>query len=267
MLALGVVSGLVLGLGLLVMSPRLADRLAGVVRPESWGRTWHVGAAADDDVATIDEALRLARPGDTIDVGPGEYSSPVVIEGAVRLISRKPHEAIIRPPVAAAAWTAITVRPGASGQLSGFSIRGGPEGRLGVGLSVGNASLDLDDLEISGAREAAVVLLPGSRATIRGSHIHDNPGAGVVVEADALPRLHHNVVTRNGTSTTAPRAGLEIKEGGSPQLFGNIIVGNGANEITGLPPVARTEWQRDNIIGHPAPARPARPAPVRQVPR
>jgi len=151
--------------------------------------------------------------------------------------------------------------------VSGFTIRGDQAGRLAIGLSVAEAVIEVDDMEISGAREAAISLLPGSRATIRGSHIHDNQGAGVVVAADALPRLLHNVVTRNGVSAAAPRAGLEIKEGGSPQLFGNIIIGNGANEISGLPPVARTEWQRDNVIGLPAPARPTRPAPVRQVPR
>ncbi len=268
MLALGVFLGLALGLGLLMASAHLADRLAGLVRPESWARTWKVGALPDDDVTTIGEALRLARPGDTIEVGPGEYTAPVVIEGAIRMVSRKPHEAILRPPdPAAGRWTAVTVRPGASGRLSGFTIRGDQAGRLAVGLSIAEAVVEIEDVEISGAREAAVSLLPGSRATIRGSHIHDNPGAGVVVEADALPRLLHNVVTRNGTSAAAPRAGLEIKEGGSPHLFGNIIAGNGANEISGLPPVARTEWQRDNMIGLPAPVRPARPAPVRQVPR
>jgi serine/threonine protein phosphatase PrpC len=267
MLAFGILLGLVVGFGLLMASAHLADRLAGLVRPESWGRTWKVGALPDDDVTTIDAALRLARPGDTIEVGPGEYTAPVVIEGAVRLVSRKPHEAILRPPGPVSRWTAITVRPGASGRVSGFTIRGEPAGGLSVGLSVGEAVVEIEDVEISGAREAAVSLLPGSRATIRGSHIHDNPGAGVVVEADALPRLLHNVVTRNGTSPAGPRAGLEIKEGGSPHLFGNIIAGNGANEISGLPPVARTEWQRDNVIGLPAPVRPAKPAPVRQVPR
>ena len=268
MLALGILLGLALGLGFLMASAHLADRLAGLVRPESWSRTWKVGAAQDDDVATIGEALRLARPGDTIEVGPGEYTEPVVVEGAVHLVSRKPHEAILRPPdTAAGTWTAVTIRAGASGRVEGFTIRGDQSGRLAVGVSVAEAVVDIVDLEISGAREAGVSLLPGSRATIRASHIRDNPGAGLVVEADALPRLLHNVVTRNGTTTTAPRAGLEIKEGGSPQLFGNIIAGNGVNDISGLPPAARTEWQRENMIGLPAPVRPARPAPVRQVPR
>ena len=267
MLALGIVIGLSLGFGLLLASAHLSDRLASLIRPESWARTWKVGATADDDVTTIDEALRLSRPGDTIEVGPGEYTSPVILEGAVRLVSRRPHEAILRPADTAGRWTAITVRAGASGRLSGFSVRGDQAGRLAVGLSIADAVVEIDDLEISGAREAAIVLLPGSRATIRGSHVHDNEGAGVVIEADALPRLLHNTVTRNGTSPTSPRAGLEIREGGSPQLFGNIIVGNGANEISGLPPVARAEWQRDNVIGLPAPARPSRPAPVRPVPR
>ena len=267
-LALGMVLGLALAMGLLMVSADLADRLAGVIRPDSWTRTWTVGAAAEDDVRTIDEALRRARPGDTIEVGPGEYTAALILEGNVRLVSRKPHEAIFRPPENAAGnWTAMTIRPGSSGRLSGFTIRGGPEGRLAVGLSIGDATIEIDDFEVSGAQLAAVTLLPGSRATIRGSHFHDNPGAGIVVEADALPRLLNNVVTRNGVVASAPRAGLEIREGGAPHLFGNIVVGNGGNEISGLPPAARTEWQRDNVIGHPAPVRPVRPAPVRPVPR
>ena len=268
MLAVGAVLGLALGYGVLALDAGLADRLAGLIRPESWARTWKVGGTADDDVATIEGALRLARPGDTVEVGPGEYTAPVIIERAVHLVSRKPHEAILRPAEGAAGpWTAMTVRAGASGRVSGFSIRGGQAAPLAVGVSVAEAVMEMDDLDISGAWVAAVALLPGSRVTLRGSHLHDNPGAGIGVEADALPRLLHNVVIRNGVSATPPRAGLEIREGGAPQLFGNILIGNGANEIAGLPPSARAEWQRDNVIGLPAPARPARLAPVRPVPR
>ena len=119
----------------------------------------------------------------------------------------------------------------------------------------------IEDVEISGAIEAGIVLEKGSRAVVRGSYIHDSVGAGIVVRAGAAPELWHNVVTANGKVGGSPVAGIELEEGAAPLLFGNIIVGNGDDQIAGLPAARRSDVARDNIVGAPAPA--ARP-PVRR---
>ena len=70
LLALGVILGLALGFGLLAASADLADRLAGVVRPDGWSRTWKVGGTPDDDLATIDAALGRRGPATRSRSGP-----------------------------------------------------------------------------------------------------------------------------------------------------------------------------------------------------
>ncbi|HSJ73078.1 MAG TPA: right-handed parallel beta-helix repeat-containing protein, partial [Miltoncostaeaceae bacterium] len=263
--------GLLLGaaaaaLAFLLATP-LQQWLFDQTRPASWARTWRVGADPADDVATIGEALRRAARGDVVEVGPGEYQERVVVDRDVRLVSRNPRQArIASPPGARQPWTAVEVRGGMGSVISGFTIAGDASRPLAVGILVGAAGVSIEDVEISGAVLAGLMLQGGSRAVVRGSHLHDNDGPGVVVQPLAWPRLLHNLVAANGRTGPVPRPGIELEEGASLDLFGNIIAGNGQGEIAGAPAALRAEWQRDNIIGIPdaAPAKPAKPGPARR---
>jgi PPM family protein phosphatase len=252
------------GLGLLALT-RIDSALEWALeanRPAAWSRTWTVGYEAGAQFTTIQAALARARPGDTIQVGPGEYRAPLTLRPGIAIVSTKRREAVIRPAAGAAAGAAVRAPAGADGRLAGFRIAGDTEHPLGVGIRLGECQAEIDDVEISGAMEAGIVLEKGARAVVRGSYIHGSEGAGIVVRAGASPELLHNVVTANGKVAGSPVAGIELEAGAAAVLFGNIVRGNGDDQIAGLPPERRADVARDNIVG-PPPAPPAASAPTR----
>jgi hypothetical protein len=149
-------------------------------------------------------------------------------------------------------------------RFSGFRIAGDAKRPLAVGIRLRRAGGEIDGVEISGTRVAGIEIDGQSQAVVRSSYIHDNAGFGVVVGQAASPKLLHNVIADNGRQMDAPRPGLEVHETAKPVLFGNIIVNNGIDVIRGLSPAQREEVARDNIVGRPAPATIAKPAPPRR---
>lgn len=264
----GLLAGIALAALAFVLLDPVAQWLVEYTRPASWSRTWVVQQDGEGDATTIAGALRLASPGDTIEVAPGEYQEAVVLDRDLRLVSRSPRQARLTPPAAAPQpWIAVRVTAGLAVRVSGFTIVGDPAHPLAVGIAVGPASVEIDDVEIRGAEAAGVRLEEGSRALLRSSHVHDNLGPGVVVSPTALPRLLHNVVAGNGRGARAGRPGIDIAPGAAIELFGNIVAANGQPEIAGAPPAQLQEWQHDNVIGTPAtPSRPAKPGGARRVP-
>jgi serine/threonine protein phosphatase PrpC len=259
----GVLAGVILSaLAFLLVRP-VQTGLIELVRGAAWTRTWHV--APDGDAQTIAEALRWASPGDTVLVSPGEYHESLVIIRDVRLASQNSRQARLSPPPAAPQpWTAIQVRSGEASRISGFTIAGDATRPLAVGIAVGAAGVEIDDVEISGAEVAGLMLEGGSRAVVRGSRLRDNIGPGVRVEPTALPRLLHNVIAANGRTGHPLRPGIDLAPGAVPDLFGNVIAGNGQGDIAGAAPALLQAWGRDNIIGLPAPPKPVRPGTGRK---
>jgi PPM family protein phosphatase len=264
LVAAGCAAGLALSYAAVTWTDAGSGWLLETTRPPSWSRTWIVGPGPGTDFATIGEALARAQPGDTVQVGPGEYRQSVVLRGSITLVSEPPHEAIIDAPEGAApSWIAVEIRPGSRGRLVGFTITGDREHPLSVGVVAGDADFQIEDLDVSGAEVAGVVVEPRSRVVIRSSHIHDNPGGGVLIRQEALPRLLHNVVSGNGRQALRPRPGIEVHDGARAVLFGNIIAGNAGEQIQGFSAARRDEVIRDNIIGLPAskPDNPQSPRP------
>src|SRR6185369_2111880 len=116
------------------------------------------------------------------------------------------------------------------------------------GVWIAGGSVDLDDLEIVGARAAAVQISGPSTARLRGSDVHDNSGAGVVVEHDAAPEILHNVIERNGHKAPA-RAGIELRDGGRAAISGNIVRDNGQPGVAGLPSSEISRVTATNALG------------------
>jgi serine/threonine protein phosphatase PrpC len=286
MLAYGIAAGLVLAAGLMVATDALPDRLLELSRPAGWARTWRVGQQ-DAEFPTIQAALARAAAGDIVEVDAGTYDLPLAVPPGVHLVSRKPREAVLRAPAAAAGAPDPAVTVAGGSRLAGFKIDA-------AGLAAGVALADsaqIENVEISGAREAAVVFGTKSRGVLSSSYIHDNLASGVVVEDQAMPRLLHNVVTKNGlpgaaeaahaaapaasgarrAAVPAPRSpAIVLRPGASAVFFGNIVAGNADDQIAGLVPEQRPDVVRDNVIGLQAsPARPAgsgRRAPVQAPP-
>jgi hypothetical protein len=76
-----------------------------------------------------------------------------------------------------------------------------------------------------------VEILGGGRAALRESHVHDNPGLGVLIAQGAAPRLTGNLVAGNGRGSGGPRPGVEIEPGCRPLLADNRFTGNGGPQV------------------------------------
>jgi len=184
--------------------------------------------------ATIGGALQEARPGDTVEVAPGEYHEQIHLKEGVSLVSQKPREALIRltdevmSPGIAAEADGVKI-----GRFVGFKILGGEKNPLEIGLRLVNTGIEVEDVEIAGARAAGIEIGGATSALLRANYIHDNAGSGIVIRAPAIPRLAHNIVTNNGRQVGERKTGIEILEAARPVLIGNLIANNGIEGIRG----------------------------------
>lgn len=236
---------------------------------------------AESDFLSISDALAAARPGQTIEVAPGDYAEAIELREGVALISLTPRGAVIRAPAGAPA--AVTGR-GVRTRLTGFRILAGSGAGAAAGTSAGTpagveapavgllldgARVEVSEIEISGAAAAGISILGEDRSSIESSYVHDNAGAGIVLDGGAATRLRQNLIARNGTRKPM-RPGIEIRRAARPLLIENRIEGNGAAGVW-LPSPARTDeilqWNqfgrasRAQAVSVAPAAAPALPAP------
>ena len=235
----------------LLVRARAPDTLPAAVEPAA-SRTLIVGSA-DAPFQTLAAALTEARPGDLVVVRPGTYSEEIALKDGVSVVSRPRREATLVPTAGASAEGPATEPPiavsavGVKGaRLSGFVIRSDAEWPLSVGVRLRDASVELDDLEITGAGRAAVDISGTGEPVLRASDLHDNPGTGIAVRDAARPLLAHNIVRRNGQSGGRP--GVDVEGDARPVLTGNVISENGAEAVWMPPPADPTLVER-NIFG------------------
>jgi serine/threonine protein phosphatase PrpC len=200
---LALVTLLLVTLGLSAYAVR--DRLppVGIAGSPSPGPRQFIVTAA----SSIGSALNQARPGDEILVEAGEFRERLSLRSGVRVRSRVPRAASIRLPGGATeSDVAVEAVDVTAAELSGFRILGDAATPLGTGVLVRNADVTLVDLEVTGAQQAAVEFAGGAGGTLLGSHIHDNPGAGLVIRSSASPRIANTFFRQNGTASHAPGA-------------------------------------------------------------
>jgi serine/threonine protein phosphatase PrpC len=226
------------------------DRLPWpLVRPSAptattTARTLIVQQAARAEFATIAGALAVARSGDTVVVGPGEYREQLRLRDGISVISQEPQRAVIRMPSndLAAAVIADGIR---GARLRGFQIVG--EGRLPTGILVRNSEFELEDTRISGAALAGVDVAGPAAVTLRANDISDNAGVGVRVRRGAAPWLFHNSIERNGRQRD-PQPGVLLDDGAAPVLMANVIADNAAEGVAGVPARDAATIQRNNTF-------------------
>jgi serine/threonine protein phosphatase PrpC len=228
--------------------PLLRAQLQGLSGPIVVGAGESIAAAATD-----------ARPGTEVIVEPGEYRERLHLRTGVRIRSRVPRAAVIRLPAGAAegdaAVAAIDVE---DAELSGFRIVGDAATPLGTGVSLRNAHVNLVDLDVTGARVAAIEFAIGSRGSLLASEVHDNPGLAVLVRAGASPRIQSSSFARNATAgrTVSP---LLIEAGATVELRNNIFRGIAPSMLLG--PGAPPSVAIDNSFPDPPATVPAPPRP------
>ncbi|HWN44832.1 MAG TPA: right-handed parallel beta-helix repeat-containing protein, partial [Thermoanaerobaculia bacterium] len=215
----------------------------------------HVGPG-EADFLSISDALAEARPGQTIEVAPGQYQETVELKDGVALVSRTPRGAVIQAPDAAPAVSGRGVRT----RLVGFKIEGGA-----VGLLLEGAQVEVSEVEVTGTAEAGIAISGADRSSIEACYVHDNAGTGIVVDGGAATRVLQNLIARNGTKTPK-RPGIEVRGQARPLLIENRIEGNGAAGVW-IPTAERTdEILQWNQFGRASRSQAVRVAPAQTPP-
>ena len=199
-------------------------------------RSWRV---SPDAITTIGAALDRARPGDTIEVSPGEYHEDLHLRSGITVVSTALHGARIFSPN-----VAVLAEDIHNAHFVGFDIAG--PGR--VGIRIANSDLHVTDVRVSGMQNAGIEITGTGESVIQASEIADNPGAGVSVRESARPRLEHNLIRHNGHGP-AMRPGVLIEGSAAPILFGNIIEESGAEQIWASPTYDAGSLLTDNVVG------------------
>jgi serine/threonine protein phosphatase PrpC len=209
---------------------------------------------------SISAALARAEPGAMILVEPGEYRERLTLKDGVRLHSSVPRGATLRLPGSATDEDAAVVAVAVShAELSGFRIVGDAATALGTGILTRLAKVRLIDLEVMGAARTAIDLGSGSDVMLMASDIHDNPGAGLTIRANARPRIAHNVFNRNGSSEQAAAA-VMLEKGVRPTFQRNVFFGVDTQSFMHLDDASRAQLKKENLFPD---ARPAIAGPAR----
>jgi PPM family protein phosphatase len=158
--ALLVVVGIVLGvlLTLLVqreMAPSGIAKPVASVPDSTPGQEISVDSS---DSRGIINAIAAAHPGDTIKIPPGQYLGPLVLKERLALISMVPHAAVIKsdPTATANSGIAIVARNVRGARVQGLRIVGDETHPLRVGIYALDSSVQLQDVQISGAIDSDV---------------------------------------------------------------------------------------------------------------
>jgi serine/threonine protein phosphatase PrpC len=211
-----------------------------------------VGASRQITVApgeSIGKALEDASPGTEVLVEPGEYREAISLPDGVRLVSRVPREAILRLSGGAADNQAVvTATHVNNAQFAGFRIVGDAATPMGTGIYASQAALDIVDVEISGAKNAAVEFDSGAGGSLLASDLVDNFGSALIVRAGAAPRIDHNRFARNATAE-ASTAWLIVDSNAAPRFDGNTFDGLRPESF---PHLRERNW----FIAPPAPVQP-----------
>jgi nitrous oxidase accessory protein len=147
---------------------------------------------------SIAAAVQVARPGDTIQIGPGQYRENLLIDKALTL------QGVGRPDI--------------SGQNKGDVIRIRAAGVAVLGLVIRDSGTDI------GAKNSGVLVEPGAdRATVKDCELIDNL-FGVWLEKTNDSRVVGNVITgRRDMMSTQRGNGIQVFNSSGAQIIDNEI--------------------------------------------
>lgn len=192
----------------------------------------HVIEVNASDARGIIDALSLANPGDTISVPPGEFLGPLLLKDGVDIVAKTARETTVRcdPAATAEQGIALIARGVHHSSVRGLRIAADDTHPLKTGALLSDSSIDLENLDISGAIYSGVRIEGDSHPRLTENFIHANGGAGVFIGDYAAPTLTRNQIMQNGLMVNAARPGIETAPTAKPLLEGNLISGNGADD-------------------------------------
>lgn len=240
----GLLGGLVLGEWLpfdtYVTSRRTRTLSVGPGSPTPPGEG---GPAVGGQYATIAGAISASRPGDVIQLEPGEYAERVVLKDGVDLVAREPGTATVVAPSGDLGGATITVNGRLRSRISGLRLLGRSTAPLSVGLRLSGDDVIVDDLTIEGDVLVAVEVANTGSIAIHSSRFSDVQAVAIRVGPGATPSIRHNIFIRKASSGT--EAAIEVADSASPRLTANLFVGyaNAVRWTAGDP-----DLHRDNFF-------------------
>ncbi|MBV8550316.1 MAG: protein phosphatase 2C domain-containing protein [Acidobacteriaceae bacterium] len=190
----------------------------------------HIAVNGADSLGII-KALSAAGPGDTIDVPKGQYLGPLNLKEHVNIEAEEPGQAVVQSDPKSAAYPGIAIAANGirDARVRGLAISGDEAHPLRVGMLIENSSIEADEIDISGAIEAGVLIDGASSPLLLANVIHGNLGPAVVIRGQSRPRLSGNTITANSLSPESGRSGIEISGDAQPVLANNVVSQNGSD--------------------------------------
>jgi hypothetical protein len=188
-------------------------------RFESAGpRTITVGPAG------IAAALNQAHSGDIVVIPQGRYRERIELRQGVTLRAQVPGTVTITSPDGGPAVVASKID---TGGIEGVWI----QGEASIGIDISDSSPSVSNVNVTDAN-IGIEVRGASAPAITSSRITNNPGAGILVLAEASPRIEGNLIAANGNGKPgAARPGVEVLDKAHPLLRNNAIVDNSAEPI------------------------------------
>ncbi|MFE6871955.1 nitrous oxide reductase family maturation protein NosD [Kitasatospora sp. NPDC057692] len=174
---------------------------------------------------SIQKALDAARPGDTVQLLPGEYRGSVRISTPDLTLRGAGPESVILP----AAPTADQ----ATGQAAAAPVADGAAAcaTAGHGLCVAGADdrpldgVTVEALAVTGFRKNGINATGTTGLTVRATYVHDNGQQGISQERSTRGVITANESTRNGQSGVFLANSVD-SEGGALSADGTLVTGN-----------------------------------------
>ena len=192
---------------------------------------------------TIAAAITASRPGDLIQLEPGEYAERVFLKDGVDLIAREAGTATVVAPSGDLGGASITVNGRLGSRISGLRLLGRPTAPLSVGLHLSGDNVIVDDVAFDGDVLVAVEVASTGSIAVHSSRFSDVQAVAIRIGPGAKPSIRHNVFIRKASSGT--EAAIEVADSASPRLMANLFVGyaNAVRWAAGGP-----ELHRDNFF-------------------
>ncbi len=201
------------------------------------------GGPAAGGYATISAAIAAARPGDLVQLEPGEYAERVVLTDGVDLAAREPGTATVVAPSGDLGLATITVTGRIGSRISGLRLLGRPAAPLSVAIHLSGNDVTVEDVTIEGDVGVAVEVASRGTIAVHSSRFLDVPGVAIRVGPGAQPSIRHNVFTRKAASSTD--AAIEVADTAAPRLIANTFIGY-PNAVRWT--VGRPDLHRDNFF-------------------
>ena len=211
---------------------------AGAAGPPSPG-----GFGAAGRYPTITAANAASRPGDLIQLEPGEYAERVFLKDGVSLAAREPGTATVVAPSGDLGWATITVNGRLGSRISGLRLLGRPEAPQSVALHLSGHDVIVEDVTIEGDVLVAVEVAGTGSIAVHSSRFSDVQGMAMRIGPGAKPSIRHNAFVRKASAGTEPA--IDVADSASPHLTANLFVGypNAVRWAAGGP-----DLHRDNFF-------------------